>query len=59
MMRKYGVENANEHFVAFNTICDATQVHFLLSISFRFMEIVHYMTTCYHWPVPPTTLHVI
>ncbi|KAE8815495.1 4-hydroxy-3-methylbut-2-enyl diphosphate reductase, chloroplastic [Hordeum vulgare] len=25
MMRKFGVENANEHFVAFNTICDATQ----------------------------------
>ncbi|ERN17601.1 4-hydroxy-3-methylbut-2-enyl diphosphate reductase, chloroplastic [Amborella trichopoda] len=25
MMRKYGVENINEHFVAFNTICDATQ----------------------------------
>ncbi|XP_022148542.1 4-hydroxy-3-methylbut-2-enyl diphosphate reductase, chloroplastic-like [Momordica charantia] len=26
MMRKYGVENVNEHFVSFNTICDATQV---------------------------------
>ncbi|URD74058.1 4-hydroxy-3-methylbut-2-enyl diphosphate [Musa troglodytarum] len=25
MMRKYGVENINEHFVSFNTICDATQ----------------------------------
>jgi 4-hydroxy-3-methylbut-2-enyl diphosphate reductase len=25
MLRKFGVENANEHFVAFNTICDATQ----------------------------------
>ncbi|XP_042478977.1 4-hydroxy-3-methylbut-2-enyl diphosphate reductase, chloroplastic-like isoform X2 [Macadamia integrifolia] len=26
MMRKYGVENINEHFISFNTICDATQV---------------------------------
>lgn len=26
MMRKYGVENINEHFMSFNTICDATQV---------------------------------
>ncbi|RWW04301.1 hypothetical protein BHE74_00013564 [Ensete ventricosum] len=26
MMRKYGVENINEHFVSFNTICDATQL---------------------------------
>ncbi|XXG81319.1 hypothetical protein AAC387_Pa09g1984 [Persea americana] len=25
MMRKYGIENINEHFVSFNTICDATQ----------------------------------
>ncbi|CAL0304220.1 unnamed protein product [Lupinus luteus] len=25
MMRKFGVENVNEHFVSFNTICDATQ----------------------------------
>ncbi|XP_045819679.1 4-hydroxy-3-methylbut-2-enyl diphosphate reductase, chloroplastic isoform X2 [Trifolium pratense] len=25
MMRKYGVENATEHFISFNTICDATQ----------------------------------
>jgi 4-hydroxy-3-methylbut-2-en-1-yl diphosphate reductase len=25
MMRKYGVNNLNEHFLAFNTICDATQ----------------------------------
>ncbi|KAF0914347.1 hypothetical protein E2562_028226 [Oryza meyeriana var. granulata] len=25
MMRKYGVGNVNEHFIAFNTICDATQ----------------------------------
>ncbi|KAJ1382977.1 4-hydroxy-3-methylbut-2-enyl diphosphate reductase [Sesbania bispinosa] len=25
MMRKYGVENINEHFISFNTICDATQ----------------------------------
>ncbi|KAJ6671327.1 4-HYDROXY-3-METHYLBUT-2-ENYL DIPHOSPHATE REDUCTASE CHLOROPLASTIC [Salix viminalis] len=25
MMRKYGVENVNDHFVSFNTICDATQ----------------------------------
>jgi hypothetical protein len=28
-MRKYGVENVNDHFIAFNTICDATQVIFL------------------------------
>lgn len=28
MMQKYGVENVNEHFVSFNTICDATQVIF-------------------------------
>ena len=26
MMQKYGVENINEHFMSFNTICDATQV---------------------------------
>ncbi|KAF7810955.1 4-hydroxy-3-methylbut-2-enyl diphosphate reductase, chloroplastic [Senna tora] len=26
MMRKFGVENINEHFLSFNTICDATQV---------------------------------
>ncbi|KAM1094464.1 hypothetical protein ACFX15_009104 [Malus domestica] len=26
MMRKHGVENVNDHFVSFNTICDATQV---------------------------------
>nr|QEJ80893.1 4-hydroxy-3-methylbut-2-en-1-yl diphosphate reductase [Andrographis paniculata] len=25
MMRKYGVENVNNHFMSFNTICDATQ----------------------------------
>ncbi|GAU31686.1 hypothetical protein TSUD_63200 [Trifolium subterraneum] len=25
MMRKYGVENVNEHFISFNTICNATQ----------------------------------
>jgi hypothetical protein len=25
-MQKYGVENLNDHFMAFNTICDATQV---------------------------------
>ncbi|CDO97092.1 unnamed protein product [Coffea canephora] len=25
MMRKYGVENINTHFLSFNTICDATQ----------------------------------
>lgn len=28
MMRKYGVENVSEHFICFNTICDATQVNF-------------------------------
>lgn len=28
MMRKHGVENVNEHFLSFNTICDATQVSF-------------------------------
>lgn len=26
MMQKYGVENVNDHFMSFNTICDATQV---------------------------------
>nr|ABB78089.1 1-hydroxy-2-methyl-2-(E)-butenyl 4-diphosphate reductase type 2 [Ginkgo biloba] len=25
MMRRFGVENINEHFISFNTICDATQ----------------------------------
>ncbi|KAL3614138.1 hypothetical protein CASFOL_042212 [Castilleja foliolosa] len=25
MMQKYGVENVNNHFISFNTICDATQ----------------------------------
>jgi hypothetical protein len=29
MMRKYRVENVNDHFIAFNTICDATQVIFV------------------------------
>lgn len=28
-MRKYGVTNVNDHFLSFNTICDATQVNFL------------------------------
>lgn len=28
MMQKYGVENVNDHFMSFNTICDATQVSF-------------------------------
>ncbi|XP_022986525.1 4-hydroxy-3-methylbut-2-enyl diphosphate reductase, chloroplastic-like isoform X2 [Cucurbita maxima] len=26
MMRKYGIENISEHFISFNTICNATQV---------------------------------
>lgn len=26
MMQKYGVENVTNHFMSFNTICDATQV---------------------------------
>lgn len=26
MMRKYGIENINDHFISFNTICNATQV---------------------------------
>lgn len=26
IMRKFGVENVNDHFISFNTICDATQV---------------------------------
>ncbi|KAF2316571.1 hypothetical protein GH714_041912 [Hevea brasiliensis] len=25
VMRRYGVENVNDHFISFNTICDATQ----------------------------------
>ncbi|KAA3462987.1 4-hydroxy-3-methylbut-2-enyl diphosphate reductase, chloroplastic-like [Gossypium australe] len=25
MMQKYGVQNVNDHFISFNTICDATQ----------------------------------
>ncbi|GMN37462.1 hypothetical protein TIFTF001_006837 [Ficus carica] len=25
IMRKFGVENVNDHFISFNTICDATQ----------------------------------
>ncbi|KAK2978353.1 hypothetical protein RJ640_016455 [Escallonia rubra] len=25
MLRKYGVENTSDHFISFNTICDATQ----------------------------------
>ncbi|XWS54643.1 hypothetical protein CRYUN_Cryun10bG0106300 [Craigia yunnanensis] len=25
MMQKFGVENVNDHFISFNTICDATQ----------------------------------
>lgn len=29
MMRKFGVENINQHFKSFNTICNATQVGFL------------------------------
>lgn len=30
IMRKYGVENATNNFISFNTICDATQVKSLL-----------------------------
>ena len=26
MMTKFGIENVNDHFMSFNTICDATQV---------------------------------
>ncbi|XP_075504385.1 4-hydroxy-3-methylbut-2-enyl diphosphate reductase, chloroplastic-like [Primulina tabacum] len=26
VMRKFGVENLNSHFISFNTICDATQI---------------------------------
>ena len=26
MMTKFGIENINDHFMSFNTICDATQV---------------------------------
>ncbi|XP_075493798.1 4-hydroxy-3-methylbut-2-enyl diphosphate reductase, chloroplastic-like [Primulina tabacum] len=29
VMRKFGVENLNNHFISFNTICDATQVNSL------------------------------
>lgn len=31
-MRKYGVENATEHFISFNTICDATQVKYFSQV---------------------------
>ncbi len=27
MIQKYGVENSTDHFMSFNTICDATQVN--------------------------------
>lgn len=39
MMRKYGVENINEHFISFNTICDATQVSPFIHI-FSFLVIL-------------------
>lgn len=38
MMRKYGVENVNEHFVSFNTICDATQVSTVLFVTYSLSE---------------------
>ncbi|KAL8096996.1 hypothetical protein AgCh_030180 [Apium graveolens] len=38
MMRKHGVENINDHFMSFNTICDATQVSFMLSDVFSFSD---------------------
>lgn len=36
-MQKYGVENVNEHFISFNTICDATQVIFFSLVSWFFL----------------------
>lgn len=41
-MRKYGVENVNNHFLSFNTICDATQVnfHYLLWFSPNFITTI-------------------
>lgn len=35
-MRKYGVENATNNFISFNTICDATQVKSLLLHLFHY-----------------------
>ena len=47
MMRRYGVENVNDHFISFNTICDATQVFSLLhSIGFVF-----FMTMICLWSI--------
>lgn len=38
-MRKYGVTNVNDHFMSFNTICDATQV-VLSSIIVQFPSVI-------------------
>jgi len=43
MMQKYGVENVNDHFMAFNTICDATQVNFLFP---TFPSALHNRKSC-------------
>ncbi|KAK9942338.1 hypothetical protein M0R45_008008 [Rubus argutus] len=45
MMRKYGVENINNHFVSFNTMCYATQerqdaTHKLVEEKLDFMLVV-------------------
>lgn len=47
MMRKYGVENINDHFVSFNTICDATQViaivgSIILTVAFNYFILFLY-----------------
>lgn len=39
MMRKYGVENVNDHFVSFNTICDATQVILSSSLTILLVQL--------------------
>lgn len=42
-MRKYGVENINNHFMSFNTICDATQVS-----SYAYFKCSVLMTNIWH-----------
>ena len=37
-MQRYGVENVNDHFMAFNTICDATQVVCLFQLICQFAQ---------------------
>lgn len=54
MMQKYGVENVNDHFVSFNTICDATQVLILVA---DFSSLIYCLILAFdHIVILPATL---